>query len=218
MQTNEARPPCEEDIKIAVENLRRSPRGRRIGNILRILAKEMQKADTANTQAVSQLVGIMASHELNGTLWDHLSEFQLERTQTSENELEVDEVLSWMGCALDFHTYGASVEQVRSVLREAGLAPAKPQESPPAFMQYVARKLGESRGYKFLWLAGWSDVDLEAGRVCELEQDDTGQWRYRILEGGRMLVDWQYGSLDLPATLEQARSRFVFDRHEIRDA
>ena len=203
-------------ITSSIEQLRMSPRGRRMGNLLRMLAREMQRADSANTRAVSDLVGVMTSHKLNGTLGDLLKVFQLERTQTSENELEVAEVIDWVNCAMECHTQGAPTEVVRRVLRDAGLAPEKPNtEEPSAFTRHIAKLLGDPLGYKYLWVAGWMDSeDQPPVRVCQLLRETSGQWRYRIVERDRVVVDWQYGSHSEDSTLEQAKSRFVYTEVE----
>jgi|DEB19_MinimDraft_3_1074340.scaffolds.fasta_scaffold52843_2 hypothetical protein len=45
-------------------------------------------------------------------------------------------------------------------------------------------------------------------KKIELKQDGRGQWQYRILQNGKVLVDWQYGPFDREKCIEQAKERF----------
>ena len=60
-------------------------------------------------------------------------------------------------------------------------------------------------------------VDMTS--ILQIECDpQSGQYRYRIVEAGgdgEVLVPWRWGSFDLLATINRARSLFACDRLEV---
>lgn len=53
--------------------------------------------------------------------------------------------------------------------------------------------------------------------ILEITQVN-GQWKYRLLRDGAVLVDWQWGPFEREECIRQARSRFIAAREaEVRE-
>lgn len=59
-----------------IEHLARSDRGRRVLALLQQLHVENTGLDAANTRAVDDIVMVMTSHQINGTLADLLAPYK----------------------------------------------------------------------------------------------------------------------------------------------
>lgn len=61
----------------AVNQLAKSPRGQRVLSALYYLHEEAMNLDSTNSVAMLDLVEVMASHQINGTMLDLLSTFRI---------------------------------------------------------------------------------------------------------------------------------------------